>query len=154
MAAITRLGGWWRLWIAVTAIYGAVVGAFTWQTLPRVENTPYDANHLRRMSDRSLEILAGQTRSPQIQDNPKWKDAPIILEMPNGHSFEVHGNTPNEQFQDIAKDYVKVLGSVVDEKRTVTIQHAFLLWLIPCLIVLTLGWGVGCVCRGFKQRTE
>ena len=141
-----------RTWFVASVIYGAVVGAIIWQAFPRIESTPYEASQLRRLSDRSLEILAGRIQSPATQADPKWKDTPIFLEMPNGYRFEVLGNTPNEQSQEVPKDYVKVLASIVKEKRLAAIQSALLVRLVPCLVTFSLGWLFDWVYRGFGKR--
>jgi hypothetical protein len=147
----TRIGGWWRLWIVAATVYGAVVLAITWQSFPRIEEIPYHVSQLKSLSDRSLEILAGHTQPSVAKNDPKWKSAPIVLEMANRATFEVPGNTPDEQSQEIAKDYVRVLNSIVQEKRLAAIQTAVIWWLIPCIFVLALGWAIGWTYRGFKQ---
>ncbi len=148
--SLARIGGWWRLWIVATATYGAIVLALTLQFVPGVEDIPYDAGQLKHLSDRSLEILAGHTQPQSPKMDSKGKAAPIVLEMPNRATFEVLGNTPNEQSNEVAKDYVRVLNSIVQEKRGVAIRRAVIWWFVPSISVLALGWAVGWVHRGFK----
>ncbi len=132
-----------------STVYGAVVLAITWQSFPRIEEIPYHISQLKSLSDRSLEILAGHTQ-PSVAKN-EWESAPIVLEMANRATFTVPGNTPDEQSQEIAKDYVRVLNSIVQEKRLAAIQTAVIWWLIPCISVLALAWAIGWTYRGFKQ---
>lgn len=146
-----RMRGWWRLWIVASVIYGAIIVVFTWEQFPNVTDTPWEDSHIRLLSDKTLEILGGHAQSPFSADTPKWKRAPIILEMPNGHTFEVHGNTTSAQAQEVAKDYVGVLNSIVKERRLSAVLHAFLAWVIPCLVILALGGAVHWIYRGFRQ---
>ncbi len=151
---ITQLGGWWRLWIVGFAIYGVIISIFIWNSYPSVENISYDASHLKLLSDRTLLILIGRVQPPMPADTEKWARAPIALEMPNGHKFEVLGNTTPEQSKEVAKDYVGVLHSIAAERRIAALQYAILAWLVPCLLVLALGWAVSWIYQGFwRGRT-
>jgi hypothetical protein len=146
---LARLSGWWRLWIVASVIYGAMIVVFTWHSYPHVESISYEASHLKRLSDRTLLILGGRVQPSIAADTPMWARAPIILEMPNGHRFEVIGNTTPEQSKEVAKDYVDVLNSIANERRISALKDAFLAWTVPCLLILALGWAVGWIQRGF-----
>lgn len=149
---VARLGGWWRLWIVASVIYGAIIAVITWNSFPSVESISYETSHLKRLSDRTLQILGGRVQPPIPADTPNWaRDPPIILEMPNGHTFEVLGNTTPEQSKEVAKDYVGVLNSIANERRVSALQYAFLAWMVPCLLVLALGWAVSWIYRGFRR---
>lgn len=160
---LARLGGWWRLWIVVSATYGTIVAVFTWNSFPRVESISYEASHLKLLSDGTLLILAGRAQA-QIPPpppgfvvdqssipKPDWASAPIILEMSNGHEFKVPGNTTAEQSGEVAKDYARVLNLIAKQRRNSVLQHAFLAWAIPCFLVLALGWAVSWIHRGFRR---
>jgi len=148
---LARLGGWWRLWVVATVIYGAIIALYAWNTFPRVENVAYEQKHLKSLSDRTLLIFAGRVQPQSPADTPEWARAPIILEMPNGHTFEVPGNTTPEQAQEVAKDYVAVLNSIANERRFSAVVNAFLAWVIPCLVILALGGAVHWIYRGFRR---
>jgi hypothetical protein len=148
-----RLGGWWRLWIVLALTYGLIVAVFTLSTFPTVESIPYDQSHLKLLSDRTLLILAGRVQPP-LPDGPAWNRDPIILEMPNHHTFEVFGSTTSEQSQEIAKDYIRVLNSIARERRIGSLKTALLAWVLPCLLILVLGWAVGWIYRGFKRNSN
>lgn len=148
---LARIGGWWRLWIVVSVIYGAIIVVFTWDSYPHVESISYDASHLKRLSDRTLLILAGRVQPPMPSDTPKWAHGSIILEMPNGHTFEVLGNTTPEQSKEVAKDYVGVLNSIANERRISALQSAFFSWAVTCLLVLVIGFAVSWIYRGFRR---
>ena len=87
-------------------------------------------------------------------DTPNWVRDPIILEMPNGHRFEVLGNTTSDQSQEVAKDYVRVLNSLANDRRMSAMRTSFLAWVVPCLMVLVLGWAVGWIYRGFRRGSN
>lgn len=132
-------------------VYGSVILAIAWQSFPRIEDIPYHVSQLKSLSNRSLEILAGHTQPSVAENDPKWKSDPIVLEMANRATFEVPGTTPDEQSQELAKDYVRVLNSILQEKRLAAIKTAVIWWLVPCISVLALGWAIGWTYRGFKQ---
>jgi hypothetical protein len=146
------MGGWWRLWIVASVIYGAITVVFTWEQFPNVTNTTFEKGHLERLSDRTNLILAGRVQSPFPADTPKWARDPIILKMPNGHTFEVPGNTTSKQAEEVAKDYFAVLNSILKEHRLSEVLNAFLAWVIPCLVILALGGAVHWIYRGFRPR--
>lgn len=148
---LTRLGGWWRLWIVASVIYGAIVVVFTWNTFPRMENISYEKDHLKSLSDRTLQILGGHVQPQAPSDTPQWARSPIILEMPNGHTFEVLGNTTPEQTQEVAKDYVRVLNSITSERRLSALFYAFLAWVFPCLVILAVGAAMHWIYQGFRR---
>lgn len=169
------LGGWWRLWIVLTAIYGCAVAAFTWLTWPDVSSIPHDPAFLKQMSPDATLVLerpktlpeleralveADRAKNPEfarkldqqivrLREGPKWQQSPIVLQMPNGHEFQVAGDTPNDLATLVGKEYVRVLQSVVSEKRFKAIGTAVLVWLIPAAIACALGLAVAWIIRGF-----
>jgi hypothetical protein len=150
---MARFSGWWRLWIAAFVIYGAVIAVFTWNFYPRIEGISYEPSHLKRLSDRTLQILGGHIQPPIPTDRPGFHPDPITLEMPNGHTFEVLGNTTVEQSTEVAKDYVSVLNSIANERRISTLQRSFLTWAIPSILVLALFGVARWVYRGFGSTS-
>ena len=138
----------------MTVIYGVILAGVTWQSIPKVENLPFENGHLKLLSDRTLELLSGKLQPKRSESEPDWKKAPLVLEMPNGYKFEVQGNTTKDQAQEIARDYAQALKSTLQEKQIEAIKSATLWWLTSCLSLLVLGWTIGWVCRGFKQRSE
>jgi hypothetical protein len=145
-----RLGGWWRLWIVTTTVYAAAVAAFVGYSFPRVEGLLFEEGHIKLLSTRSREILAGRTQPASTLADPEWKRAPFIFEMPNGHRFEVPGNTPIEQAEELARDYMAVLLSLTKQRRNEALGSALLIWIVPSLLLLAAGWGIGWVYRGFR----
>jgi hypothetical protein len=147
-----RLGGWWRLWIIGTGIYGAVVAIFQWEHINvRGHDIKFEKRHVERLSDRSLEIMIGAKASP---DKANWlnnREDKIIVRMPNGAEFPFPGGTPKEQLAEVSKDYDTVLKSLASERRFAAAIQASLIWLVPTFVVLGLGYAVRWIYRGFTQ---
>lgn len=172
------LGGWWRLWIVVSVIYGGLVAAYTWMLWPEVSRVQHDARFIKQMSPGALAVLeapktiaeleralieadrSGATeqartlarRIRDLREGREWETAPIVLEMPNGHEFKVAGDTKDEQAKLVGKEYVRLLQSVAAEQRFAAVGTALLAWLIPSLLLCGLGLAVAWVIRGFKRR--
>lgn len=150
----TRIGGWPRLWLVTSLAYGLAVAAYTWETLPTISATRYEDAHLKHLSDRTLEILAGRVQASNKPATQASENAPLILEMANGAEFTVPSNTTKEQAQEVAKDYTQVVQRIVNEARIENIQKAMLIWLLPCLGVLALGLAIRWIYQGFRPSNE
>ena len=98
-----------------------------------------------------MQIFAGHLQPPAPANTPEWARNPIILEMPNGHTFEVPGNTTPEQSQEVAKDYFRVLNSIVIERRLSLVLNALFAWAIPCIAILALSSAGRWIYRGFRR---
>ncbi len=170
------LGGWWRLWIVLTLIYGGAVTAFTWMSWPDVSRISHDPAFLKQLSADAVLILERPKTLPELEralveadrakntefarnlaqqiirlrEAPKWQQAPKVLEMPNGHEFQVAGDTPDDLATLVAKEYVRVLQSVASERRFTAIGTALLVWFLPSAFVCALGLAVAWVVRGFR----
>lgn len=86
----------------------------------------------------------------RLREAPKWQQAPKILEMPNGHQFQVAGDTPDNLASLVGKEYVHVLQSVASEQRFTSIGTAVLVWLVPSALVCALGLAAAWIIRGFR----
>jgi hypothetical protein len=171
-----QLGGWWRLWIVLTLIYGCAVAGFTWISWPEVSRVPHDPAFLKQMSSDAVLILerpktlselesalveADRAKNTEfarelaqkivrLREAPKWQQDPIVLEMPNGHEFQVAGDTPSDLSKVVAREYVRVLQSVASERKLKSLGTAVLVWLVPSVVVCALGLAVAWVIRGFR----
>ena len=173
-----RLGGWWRLWMAAAAVYGvavATVTAMSWPGTPQIVHHP---SFTYRMSAPALAVLnrpnpkstaeleralvaadrAGATdeaksiaREIQKRRAEPWTNDPIILEMPNGHEFQVAADTRKQDSDLVAKEYVRVLQAEVSGERWKSVMNAILIWLIPTLAVCVMGLLTRWVYSGFKS---
>jgi|SRR6266542_3854931 len=146
-----RLGGWWRLWIVGSALYGVIVATLTWDTFPQVETIPYDESQLKLLSNETRAILRGLDQPSATAKEFGFAADLKVLEMPNGHRFEVVSTTTQEQADQVARDYVRALQSIANEQRLSSLGHGLALWVIPCLIILALGFAARWVYRGFKR---
>lgn len=149
-----KLGGWWRLWFSISFLYGLAIIFIAVVNLPKIENIPYDASHLKLLHDSTLEIIAGKEIRPV--GLPEWAK-PLLkeLEMPNGAKITVPVNTNEKQSQQVTKDYINVLKKIAAEKKLSAIIQYFLGWFIPCLSTLLLGFLSQWIYRGFKaERTN
>lgn len=171
------LGGWWRLWIVISVIYGGLVAAYTWMVWPEVSRIQHDAKFIKQMSPAALTVIeapktiaeleqalieADRSRATEqartlarrirgLREGREWETAPIVLEMPNGYEFKVAGDTKDDQANLVGKEYVRVLQSVVSQQRIAAVGTALLAWFIPSLLLCGLGLAVAWVIRGFKR---
>ena len=61
-----KLGGWWRLWIVVSALYGAAIIAVFASDWPSAERLPHGPWLTYRMSVESQKLL--ESPSPSLAD--------------------------------------------------------------------------------------
>jgi hypothetical protein len=146
-----RIGGWWRIWIVGSVLYGAVVALTSWPDAPRADTIMWDDSQLTRVSDRTLDILAGKVQPAFAADAPEWARAPRVLELPNGQTLNVPGNTTDEQIQEVTKDLARVRKSIANERHNGALRRILILWIAPCAIALILGWSITWIRRGFKR---
>jgi hypothetical protein len=171
------LGGWWRLWIVLTMVYGGLVATYTGLSWPEVSHISHDPSFLKQMSPEALAIInrpktltdleqafvaadrASATENARKlaqevrrqQELPEWERAPLVLSMPNGYEFQVAGDTKSDQANLVGRDYVRVLQSTASERRVTDVVRALFIWLVPSAILCALGSAVGWVFRGFKK---
>jgi hypothetical protein len=170
------LGGWSRLWIIVTAVYGCIVAIVASESWPRIEKIDHRAHFIEGMSPEAQSVLRTSAKLSQTQDalnaaidarnldnarelslrvarmriEAGWKGQPISLYMPNGHRFTVPGDTTEQQSQLLRSEYVRVLADRVQERRVTLIGGAVLWWLVPAVLLAGLGAAVGWIIRGFR----
>ncbi|MGF6813172.1 hypothetical protein OKW30_008389 [Paraburkholderia sp. Clong3] len=146
-----RIGGWWRLWLALTVVYGVAIGSVTYvlfDSLLDVAGVPFESEQLQRLPADEVALIASEASAPASASAPWWESAPLVLEMPNGHRFEVPGGTTKAQAAAIGKAYVHVLR--VSAWRHLAVR-LLAIWLLPCLAALAIGFAVRWIYRGFKQ---
>jgi hypothetical protein len=137
--------------MAISVIYGAIVAVLTWNSYPSDKGISYETRHLELLSQRTRLILEGRVQPPVPADAPAWVRDPIILEMPNGHRFEVVGTTTMEQSKAVATNYIRVLNAIASERRKAALRDALLAWAAPSLLLFALGWAVSGIYRGFGR---
>lgn len=173
-----KLGGWWRLWIAVSAIYGIGVIAFTalaWPDVAQISDHPSfrdrmpseaksvmdriqpkplpDLIRALREADRTGAVEEAKHLANEISDRKSHPGLaePIVIEMPNGYTIEIAGNTKKEESILVAKAYVGVLKAEVESRRADLLKRALLAWLAPTLAICAIGLVSKWVYAGFKR---
>ena len=171
-----RIGGWWRLSIATSGLYAVVVIVITAFSWPDVANISHHPSFTYRMSEPTQAVLnkAGPKTLSELEQalvaadkqgevseakrlaseilarrKQPWSGDPIVLEMPNGHRFEVAGNTEKHDSELVAQEYVRVLRSELDGRRREILVNAILAWLVPVLAACLLGMVSRWVYAGF-----
>jgi len=121
------------------------------------EDIRWAEEHIRHLSDRSLEILSGNVFNQFDSDLKHQKGLRgdqksalgDVVEMPNGAKLTFFKNTTIEQRTEVAIDYMNVLEILARKQRLDATKEAALLWLIPSLFSLVAGWAIGWIYRGF-----
>ncbi len=162
MSVAHRFGGWLRLWIVVVAIYALAVtiGAVATATsrseiIANWNNEIFQTLAADVQRTTGKEITATQFRASKDFQNKS--DEQIAQEMTR-NAKDIDTTKPDKQDlgqykQDIAslaEKYEVKLGNLPLEH----VKHAglaFLIWLLPSLSVLALGYAVGWVIHGFKK---
>jgi hypothetical protein len=147
----TKIGGWWRLWITVSILYGVVIIAFAIGSFPKIENIPFEESHLKLLKDSTLKIIVGEVSYKGL---PADAVTVKVIEMPNGAKLTVPINTTTTQMQQVAEDYMRILSILVKEQKQSAIIQCFSFWLVPCFSVLMLGFLSRWIYRGFKQNKD
>ncbi len=162
MTAAHRLGGWLRLWIVLTAIYAVAVAGGAVSSAPSGKEiiaawTQEIFQTLEADVKRTTgkEITAAQFRASNDFQNKS--DEQIAREMTQ-NAKDIDLTKPDKQdlgqyqkdIASLAEKYGRRLEKLPMEKA----KHAgasFLVWLLPSLCVLALGYAVGWVISGFKK---
>lgn len=172
-----RLSGWWRLWIVLTAIYGAVVTIAFVSMWPSVTNIPHGPWLEYRMSTESRQLL--QRRSPLLADlmealrqadkvgdveratvlaqeiraarEKPWTLDPIVVKVPNGHSFNLPADSTEEEVAAFTRDYMRIINAEAANRHIKTVKALGLLLIGPPGLLLILGLLVVWKWRGFQR---
>lgn len=180
--ALALLGGWWRLWLALSGLYGAAVIAVAVAAWPDVPQVSHHPSLYYRMSetaqtvmnraglptreelerglieaDRSGDASRARYFALEIRDRQskgRWQDAPIILEMPNKHQILVAGSTSKSESELVGREYARVLQDEVESLRWRAVLYFALVWLGPVAAVCALGLLTSWVVAGFRGRAR
>ena len=155
-----KLGGWWRLWVALSIMYGLLVAVYTFNTFPSLETIPHQDEYLSMMSTEAHEIVAIKPLPRSLPSVAKGEMEFAILgpgpderflSMSNGFTFTLAGHLTDAQRNVVAHEYTRVLYSVLPGAKRSAILIALLIWLGPvvamCLLGLTARWVIG----GFRK---
>lgn len=172
-----QLGGWWRLWIALGAVYGFAVVAVMATLWPDASKISHHPSFIFRMSEpaqavlnrppvksmRELEralIAAGYAgaiddakkyaRTIKERMEKPWTGDPLVLDMANGHTFDVAADTTEADLQLLRREYTRVLQTEATEARGRLAMNAALIWLLPTLALCVLGLLARWIIDGFR----
>lgn len=164
---MVKLGGWWRVWIAISVLYGGVVAAYSWHTFPTLKALGHENTYVSLMSREAQDILRVEPRRrPFKPSRPDLSEKSVLYKierdlyddrditrvvMPNGHEFEIASHVSEPQRNEIAREYTKVLQSALPPKQAEALMWAFVCWLAPVLLLCGLGVSTRWIYRGFKQ---
>jgi len=152
-----RIAGWGRLWVVITLLYGVVVAFVAYDERPTIEQLQY--NWVRDASDTMAEIisLTEKTELSGLMLREKWfagkPDAEVITKIEqmerspteNQKLFSSGVAKVNEKHRQIISQFGVALGKHV--------LLSFTWWLAPSLMLLALGWSVGWIRRGFREKS-
>jgi hypothetical protein len=83
----------------------------------------------------------------------KGLESPIwTFEMPNGHVFEVPANTTKDEASEVGRDYMRLLERLKWERWKEMLTKSLIIWMVPSLLALALGWSVGWIWKGFRIK--
>ena len=162
-----KIGGWWRFWIAISAIYGSAVAAYTWDTFPTLSSAKQWGDYLSRMAPEAQAILRIEPerrpfkpesrvdeRSPLAAIDRVLYDDRVIdrIKMPDGNHLEVASKVPEQQKNLVAREYTRLLHSALLQQRIEAVVWALIYWLGPALLLCGLGLTTKWIHKGFKQQ--
>lgn len=149
-----RIGGWLRLWIVITVLYGCGVAVIAYSERPTLEQLQY--NWVRdaadtvatKLSDAQGNKVAGYEIRDQWVTN---KSDAAVIEL-----LEKMESVPNEKQGLFSSDVAKINAKhrqFISQLGNQQVNH-FLLslvwWLGPSILVLALGSSMGWVIKGFR----
>ena len=152
-----RMGGWGRLWVVITALYGVVVAFVAYDGRPKFEQLQY--NWVRNGSDTIAEAISRteKTELSGLMLREKWFAAKTDAEAIT--TLEKIATSPTENQKLFSSEVAKVnekhrqimsqFGA--DQGKHVLLSLAW--WLEPSLVLLVLGWSAGWIRRGFREKS-
>lgn len=143
-----RFGGWWRLWIAMSAAYAIAVAVGTYVAWPSSAGIAHHPAFDYQLSAEAVAVL----NRPNRTDAQGWESAPHVLQMPNGHKFRVAADTSKESSELLAREYVRILDAETSNQRLRALGKAGAVWLMPVLAFCVLGLTIRWINRGFKEH--
>lgn len=154
-----RIGGWTRLWVVITLLWGAVVGSLTVGDYWPSRSTQLDRNGydklMAKLSEKSLKLMADdpdQGKELRVErvgnDLVLWDSR--FLTLSDGKTIRISAATPERELEELKRDYEAAHRAVVHEMRVEAIFDSLILWLVPALSTLGIGMAIGWVYRGFK----
>ena len=152
-----RIGGWGRLWVVITALYGVVVAFVAYDGRPTFEQLQY--NWVRDASDAIAEAIS-RTEKTELSGlilREKWFAAKTDTEAITTLEKIVTSPTENQKLfsSEVAKvnEKHRQIMSQLGAAQGKHILLSLAWWLGPSLVLLALGCSVSWICRGFRERS-
>lgn len=158
-----RLGGWLRLWVVLVVIYGVVVAGFTAMVMPTERELTASraaqalqllANVIKKSSDKK--ISAWDLRHyPLFKDKSDGEIAQSIVTI--GKEIDLE-DPKNKELAPLKEDILALEKSHQEKvaalpgRQLSAIGTALVIWIVPALALLALGYAIGWVRRGFKAE--
>lgn len=161
-----RLGGWWRLWIFLSVLWGVAVVTVV------IADWPGNAAK-RVLSEEDMKLLSPQTQKMLADAKTKEvldlldkdplaglrsdnyipaPDEPLLIPYVMRSGQELRLLCGTESLDAVKQDYERVQNLTLSNARFKMVGFAFLFWLVPGLSVLAFGLGFRWVVRGFKKE--
>jgi len=135
-----KLGGWRRLWIAVSAVLLVPFGLFVFLRFPDASSIPHTASYYTTLSAEAKAQLAPDDATDASQ-----------VRMPNNHVIKVRKGIELKRSIPLLAEYQSRIEHLLWQKRAKFIGLAVLLWVGFCGFTYCFGRAVGWVYRGFKS---
>lgn len=168
---IKKLNGWQRLWVVVSGLYLCFVGVYVTLTLPTPANIPHSQafyDQLRPELKKNIIVTSPLAEYELIPIKPidphekktqkklqeEWVDAEPLdhVTLPNGHVLYFLSSLPERDKTEVKQDYWRIIEKEAREKQLQYIFMALYFWAGPVIILYVLGWSVGWIYRGFREK--
>ena len=158
------LNGWLRLWVLVSSLY--LLGIVTLATA----TYPGDPPNLQQVALRSIELLLREEVAAAAASGDQRSELELLRLLDKGAQIvraQAYGDLSDREIIEKVRPKLKQATSLASlaqqeevaasERRTARWSHVVryaLIWLVPLVLLLCLGWGIGWVRKGFQQRDE
>ena len=155
MSAERKLGGWYRLWLLVAALYALAVVIVGFQKMPT------EANLYRAWDS---EIVAwvvkstnGRMPAEEVRQKFHLSDKDSVLRITERAEQNLASPDRDTQLDDLLKGLQRIgreynVGREhLRQKQAQFVAIAFAYWASPVLLLLVIGYSVNWVRRGFQQ---
>ena len=149
-----KIGGWLRLWIVLTVLYGLLLAPFAYVERPTLAR--YQSDWVYDVADMVAKRLSQDTieKVSHYKIRDRWREKGTDAET-------------IEEFEKLVRDPTEKQKPYADEVRRLNEKHRALIadlpnkqlrhflifaawWIGPALALLVFGWSIGWVVRGFR----
>jgi len=163
-----KLNGWQRLWILLPIVYCIFIIGGVISKYPRVEKISHRSEFYRELSAKSANMILPKTsddaealksaRGMEVigeiavdeRERPASSleaDEPMeigyIEKMPNKHSIIFKPGTSDNNMKVASREYWRIVKETLRKERLRFLLLSTLFWLVLCLGLYALGWGLG-----------